>query len=218
MQLLSVNVGTIQPIKNGKPSGKTGIFKIPTSAPIYIGQLGLAGDAILDTENHGGVDQAVYVFGSSDYAWWSNELGQELAPGTFGENLTISSLESATFNIGDRLRVGAVLLEVTAPRIPCVTLAARMGDPAFVKRFRHGERPGLYCRVIETGSVCAGDPVTFEAYPGDTVAAIALFRLFYEQNETVDDLERILAAPIDIRARRSYEAKLAELHAGAAER
>ena len=57
----------------------------------------------MDTKNHGGPDQAVYVYGGADYAWWSAELEQELAPGTFGENLTISDLESAPLAIGDRL-------------------------------------------------------------------------------------------------------------------
>ena len=81
-------------------------------------------------------------------------------PGTFGENLTIAGVETAQALIGDRLAIGDVLLEVTSPRIPCVTLAARMGDPGFVKRFRAAERPGFYCRVLQEGFVRAGDAVT----------------------------------------------------------
>ncbi len=69
---------------------------------------------------------------------WARNSG----PGTFGDNLTLSDLESAQFNIGDRFHIGSVMLEVTAPRIPCATLAARMGDPHFVKKYRRAERPG----------------------------------------------------------------------------
>src|SRR4051794_39575210 len=138
MHLLSVNVGKPQPIK--AKSGMTGIYKQPQTEPVQITRLGLHGDAIVDTANHGGVDQAVYVFGRPDYRWWSEELGRELAPGTFGENLTFTELASADYNVGDRFYVGAVLLEVTSPRIPCVTLATRMGDPKFVKRFAQAER------------------------------------------------------------------------------
>ena len=79
-------------------------------------------------------------------------MGREIAPGTFGENLTISDLETAGLAIGDRIQVGDVCLEVTAPRIPCGTFAARMGDPGFVARFRIAERPGAYCRVIREGN------------------------------------------------------------------
>jgi MOSC domain-containing protein YiiM len=211
MHLLSVNVGTEQPIQNGKQSGKTGIFKMPTDAPVQVTRLGLAGDHIDDTRNHGGVDQALYVLGTPDYAWWEQTLGRNLAPGTFGENLTISELESAPVQIGDRLHIGSVILEVTSPRIPCVTLAARMDDPAFVKRFRAAERPGLYCRVIETGTVRAGDPASFEPYRGETVTALEIFRSFYDQDANEITLRRVLAAPIAIRARRDYEEKLAAL-------
>lgn len=215
MQLLSVNVGREQPIRNGKATGTSGIFKMPTSAPVRLTRNGLEGDAIIDTENHGGYDQAIYVYGSTDYDWWANILGRALAPGTFGENLTITGLESAPVQIGDRLRVGAVLLEVTSPRIPCATLVARMGDPQFVKRFRKAERPGLYCRVIETGMVRAGDPVSLEPYQGETITALEMFRWFYDNEVSEADLRRMLAAPIASRSRRENEERLAALLAGA---
>jgi MOSC domain-containing protein YiiM len=214
MRVLAVNVGRAQAIENAKSSGLTGIFKKPQTGAVRIGPLGLAHDSICDTENHGGPDQAVYVYGELDYAWWDAELGRTLEPGTFGENLTISGLESAAFSIGDRLRAGQVLLEVTAPRIPCVTLAARMGDPAFVKRFRYAERPGLYCRVIEEGDVQAGDPVSVEPMLEPTANIITLFRLFYEGNASAEQLRYLLTLPIDIRARRDYEEQLAKLTAG----
>ncbi len=95
MRLISVNVGQEKPIQGAKSSGKTVIFKHPVDKPVEITSNGLTGDAISDTENHGGVDQAVYLFGEPDYEWWSEELGYELSPGAFGENLTISDLESA---------------------------------------------------------------------------------------------------------------------------
>ncbi|MCX6044851.1 MAG: MOSC domain-containing protein [Chloroflexi bacterium] len=211
MQLISVNIGQAQPIKNAKKIGKTGIYKQPVSEPVPISANGLPSDAICDVENHGGVDQAVYVFGAPDYAWWSENLGVELAPGTFGENLTISDLESAQFSIGDRLHIGAVILEVTAPRIPCVTLAVRMNDPAFLKRFRAAERPGLYCRVIQTGVIQVGDRVEFEPYAGETITAIEMFRDFYTPHLNVKTVRRHLAAPIAIRDRVAKEALLQEL-------
>jgi MOSC domain-containing protein YiiM len=211
MHLLSVNVGKEQSIRNGKQSGITGIYKMPTDAPVQITPLGLEGDHVDDKKNHGGVDQAVYVFGADDYAWWSKMLGRDLAPGTFGDNLTISDLETAPIQIGDRFRVGEVLLEVTAARIPCVTLAARMDDSKFVKRFRAAERPGLYCRVIETGIVRAGDPVRLEPYQGETLTAIELFRLYYDNEADESEIRRALAAPIAIRARNDFEERLAAL-------
>ena len=60
--------------------------------------------------------------------------------------MTIGTPESALFRIGDRLHIGEVILEVTAPRIPCDTFATRVGDPTFIERFRKAGRPGFYCR------------------------------------------------------------------------
>jgi MOSC domain-containing protein YiiM len=180
MQILSVNIGEERAIRNAKSSGKTGIYKIPSTAPVEIGPYGLQGDVIIDVEHHGGLEQAVYVYFSPDYAWWSQELGQELLPGTFGENLTISGLESAQISIGDRLLTSQVILEVTYPRIPCVTLAARMGDPSFVKRFRLAERPGVYCRVIQPGTVQAGETVTYQPCVGATTTVNQMFRDYYK--------------------------------------
>jgi len=213
MHVLSINVGAAQPIQNAKASGKTGIYKRPVDGRVAVTVDGLVDDAICDTENHGGVDQAVYVYGTPDYAWWSAALAQELAPGTFGENLTITELESAQLSIGDRLHIGSVILEVTAPRVPCVTLARRMDDPAFLKRFRAAERPGLYCRVIQAGHIQAGDQVTIEPYQGETITAIEIFRTFFAAHPDAATLRRHLAAPIAIRDRVAKEQQLRELAA-----
>jgi MOSC domain-containing protein YiiM len=211
MLLTSVNLGQARKIEHAKPSGITGIFKQPVHTSVSITRNGLEGDTICDVKHHGGPDQAVYVYGGADYAWWAGELGYEVLPGSFGENLTISELESARFTIGDRLQVGAVILEVTAPRLPCVTLAARMGDPNFINRFRDGERPGLYCRVIREGPVQSGDLVSLEPYPGETVTILKMFRDYYQPDRSEATLRRYLAAPLAERARRDKEEQLHQL-------
>jgi MOSC domain-containing protein YiiM len=212
MHVVSVNVGEVRPIQHGKPSGKTGIFKLPTTSPVLVSPLGLDGDAIVDTKNHGGLDQAVYVFTQPDYLWWSAHIGRSLEPGTFGENLTLSHLESATLRVGDRLRVGEILLEITAPRIPCVTIAARMEDRHFVKKFRQAEKPGVYCRVIEMGYVKLDDPVELVSYSGPKLTMLEMFRFFYRKQLTRDELLRLLAVPIPEKERPQYEAMLAAAH------
>src|SRR5690606_13958977 len=214
MKVISVNIGRARRIETAKSTDLTGIFKTPADGPVRVTALGLEGDAVCDTKNHGGVDQAVYVYGTPDYAWWSAELGRELPPGTFGENLTIDGLESASLVIGDRLHADEVILEVTAARIPCATLAARMGDPQFVKRFRHAERPGVYCRVIREGEIRAGEAIRHEPYNGVIITAGEMFRDFYDRHWDEARLRRYLAAPIAIRDREERARELAELTGG----
>lgn len=201
MQLISINIGKERTQQRKDYIETTGIYKMPVDEPVKIKSLGIDGDAICDTKNHGGPDQAIYIYGAADYAWWSNELGKEIEPGTFGENLTISELESAQFNVGDYLHIGELTLQVTSPRIPCGTFATRMGDPQWVKKFREGERPGLYCRVIKEGIINTGDTVTIEKYTGDTISILHMYRDHYVKDVNEEAVRRYLNAPIDIRSR-----------------
>jgi MOSC domain-containing protein YiiM len=211
MQLISVNLGQERTLTRKGRTERTGIFKFPAEAAEQVTKRGLQGDVIVSKKHHGGPDQAVYIYGAADYEWWSKELGRGIAPGTFGENLTISELESAPFNIGDYIYIGDVVLQVTSPRIPCGTFAARMEDPRWVKRFRHAERPGLYCRVIREGLVKAGDPVSMENYSGETISILDMFRDYYEKDKSEETLRRHLSAPLAVRARRDLERELKRL-------
>lgn len=211
MNLISVNLGQERTLQRKDHFEQTGIFKFPTDNSVKITELGLEGDVIVSKKHHGGPDQAIYVYGTADYEWWSRQLGKEISPGTFGENLTISELESAQFNIGDYLDIDEVTLQVTAPRIPCGTFAARMGDPQWVKRFRQAERPGLYCRVIKAGFIEAGEAVSVERYAGETISIVEMFRDYYAMSKSEETLRRHLRAPIAIRARRDLEKELQKL-------
>jgi MOSC domain-containing protein YiiM len=211
MKLMTINIGKEQTLTRPGKTEQTGIFKHPVDGPVQVTSLGIPGDFIGDTKNHGGPDQAIYIYGWADYEWWSNYLKRQMQPGLFGENLTIDTLKSAQFNIGDRLRIGQVILEVTAPRIPCGTLAGRMNIPAFAKQFRLAERPGLYCRVIHAGRLQAGDPVSVEKYAGDPVSLLDAMRDYYEPDLSEASIRRFLAAPISIRMRKKKEEQLAQL-------
>jgi MOSC domain-containing protein YiiM len=211
MKLISVNLGQERILQRRDRLERTGIFKLPISDPVKVTKLGLEGDVIVSKKHHGGPDQAVYVYGETDYEWWAKELGMDITPGTFGENLTVGGLESARFNVGDYLHIADVTLQVTAPRIPCGTFATRMNDPAWVKRFRQAERPGLYCRVLQEGFVKAGDDVSVEPYPEESITVLEMFRDYYDRNKSEETIRRHLRAPIAIRARRDIEKELRAL-------
>ena len=95
MKLISINIGHEQTLQKKDRVERTGIFKLPVDHPVNVTRLGLEKDVIVSKKHHGGPDQAIYIYGEPDYQWWSRELGRNLGPGTFGENLTISGLESA---------------------------------------------------------------------------------------------------------------------------
>lgn len=206
MDLLSIQVGVSRAVEVGGRAVTTGIGKHPVGeAKVDVG--GVVGDVIVDTKHHGGPDQAVYVYGDHAYEWWRGELGRDLAPGTFGENLTFSDFGNGAVHIGDRWVIGDVIIETTGPRIPCAVLAARMGDDDFAKSFRAAARPGFYARVVQQGPLESGMIVKKIPSSGP-VGLLEVFELAYQTGAARDCYERVLSAPIGTRARASFEQRM----------
>lgn len=185
----------------------SGIGKQSRSGAVAVSVDGLQGDHVADQEHHGGPDQAIYAYSLDDYRWWEQQLGTSLPPGSFGDNLTIEGMPT-DMNVGDRLLIGEVVLEATAPRIPCATLSRHMRDTDFALRFRRAERPGIYFRVLNEGLVSAGDEVTFVADVDAAVSISDLVAAYYALSPDRDELLRLLEAPIATRFRNKFTAKL----------
>jgi MOSC domain-containing protein YiiM len=137
----------------------TAIDKQPVDGPVELTATGLAGDRQLDP-HHGGADKAVYAYAAEDANWWSTQLGRAIPPGLFGENLRTEDLDVSGAIIGEKWRIGTVLLEVRMPRTPCQNLSMRIGIDNFHIRFNSTGRVGAMLKVHEPGLVCAGDHIT----------------------------------------------------------
>ena len=174
-QLVAVNVVHAL-IPGPKDTGLTAIDKRPRTGRVPVGELGLAGDTQCDTKHHGGPDQALYLYAREDADWWAAELGRKIPDGLFGENLDTVGLDVSNALIGERWEIGEIEVEVRSPRMPCITFQDRMGIPGWIKRFTRERRPGAYLKVLRTGTVGAGDPVTVLFRPDhDVTIGHALF-------------------------------------------
>ena len=203
--LLSLNVGKPQP-NPWKHLDATGIDKQPVTGPVAVvaprvegtGAVGLAGDRVYDVQHHGGVDQAVYAFAREDLDWWEAELGRALPSGTFGENVTTAGLDVNAALIGERWRIGdTVVLEVSSPRLPCLTFQGWLGEPGWIKRFTAAACPGAYLRVIEPGDISAGDPIEVVYRPDHDVTIGLSFRALTLEPELLPRLLVADALPLD---------------------
>lgn len=163
MEVVSVNVAEPRMLVMSGREVPTGIFKRPVDGRVAVGPMGLVDDVQADRQVHGGEDKAVYAYAIEDMEWWESELGRELGPGFFGENLTLRGVDVSGARPGDRWSIGDLELAVSQPRLPCQKLAAKVGDPKFVKRFARAGRPGAYLRVLADGSVGAGDALAVTA-------------------------------------------------------
>lgn len=172
----------------------TAIDKRGVPGRVAVGPLGLDGDEQHDTRHHGGTEQAVYAYAAEDAAWWAGELGYDVHPGQFGENLTTSGVDVTGAVIGERWQVGddGLLLEVSSPRLPCTTFQGWMDEPRWVKRFTDHGAPGAYLRVLVPGTVGAGDRVEVVHRPehGVTIGEVLVVRRVAD-----DRLQRALGDP-----------------------
>lgn len=189
-RLTSINVAKMRLIVlNGEPT-KTGIYKYPVAGPQPLRDNQVGGDRQGNYEVHGGHDKAVYAYSAEDYRWWEGELSRSLEPGSFGENLTTEGIDLSSSRVGDRWKLGTAIVEVSEPRIPCSKLAHKMEDPAFVKRFARALRPGAYLRIIEEGTIEAGDRIEVVSRPEHELTMELFCRAYFGERDLAPELLR----------------------------
>lgn len=160
MKVLSVNIGAVRAIEVKGRMTETSIFKVSVPGAHHVGPRGVVGDARVEPRKQFGEEsQAVYAYPYEHYGFWEQQLARAPFPaGQFGENLTTAGLLETEARIGDVLRCGSVVMQVTHPRIPCRKLNARM-ELSFARTFLESRRLGLYLRVLQPGQLQAGDDI-----------------------------------------------------------
>lgn len=202
MRLVSIQIGT--PRVYGVPGSEdpmdrvfsSAIGKEPVGGRVWAAQLGLSGDAVADRKNHGGVDQALLAYSAEHYARWRKEwLREDVGPGAFGENLTVTETDEDAVCLGDRWQVGPVVFEVSKPRTPCNTLARRHRRPDLIATVFANGRSGWYLRVKKEGWIEAGMPVTLtdRPYPQWPVRRVA--QVMSERQQRTDDAALLAQCP-----------------------
>ena len=201
--VVCVRVGRPLPVRAGRRTVTTAIWKDTVPGPVAARGVSLDGDEQADRRVHGGADKAVYAYASEDYDWWAAELGAPLEPGAMGENLTLAGVDVTAAVVGERWSIGSAELEVCQPRMPCGKLGIRVGDPRFPARFRAAGRPGAYLRILGEGHLAAGDEVLVTHRPdhGVTVGEVARS----QRDATL--LPRLLLAPELAEAWRTWAAE-----------
>lgn len=208
-QVIGVQVGRVREMDQGHGPWHSGTYKEPVSGPVRLTRLGLVGDEQADLHSHGGEEKAVLFYPSQHYPRWREELpGIAFDAGGFGENLTVDFTEEE-IAVGDVLRVGEALIEISQPRVPCYKQAWRWGVEDLVERMQQTLRTGFYGRVLEPGAVQIGDAVQRleRRYPEVTVARLGRARYGEAAKE---ELRELAGCPALAEVWRSWLARRAQ--------
>ena len=173
--VVSVQVGRARDYP-GPPAWRTAFVKEPVAGRVLATADGLDGDECADLENHGGPDHAVLAYAFAHYERWRDEIGLDAGPGGFAENLTVAGADETTVCVGDVVRVGGAVLEVTYERGPCVKISNRWSRPDLTRRVLQTGRTGWYHRVLEPGEVGAGDAYELVERPAGAVTVLETMR------------------------------------------
>jgi MOSC domain-containing protein YiiM len=134
-------------------SSEKGVVKTPVSEAELRPSHGIVGDA-----HAGDWHRQVSLLATESIAKVKAVM-PDLADGAFAENLIISNIELKSLPVGTRLKLGAVLLEVTQIGKEChggCAIKQITGDCVM-------PREGIFCKVIEGGVIRPGDPVSTES-------------------------------------------------------
>jgi MOSC domain-containing protein YiiM len=180
-RLRSINVGTPAPAEWATGLGRTAIAKAQVTGPIEVRRLGVEGDQVADTKDHGGVYQAVYAFAREDLDLWSERLGRRLPDAMFGENLTTEGIDVNEALVGEQWRIGTTVLQVASVRIPCVVFQNYLRESGYdsdkwIKRFTQEARPGPYLQVVQEGQLSVGDAIEVVRRPEHSITVTTMFK------------------------------------------
>ncbi|MCV7090918.1 MOSC and FAD-binding oxidoreductase domain-containing protein [Mycobacterium interjectum] len=192
-RLVSINVGMPKDVQWRGKTVFTGIWKTPVQGPVMVRRLNLDGDGQGDLGGHGGEQRAVMVYQVESYEFWRTYLGRDdLGPGQFGENFTITGLGDDEVCIGDRYRIGEAEFEVTQPRVTCFRVGMRLGEPKMPNLLVSQHRPGFYFRVISEGTVRAGDDIVRTRRGRHELSVADVDALLYLPNRNDEQLRKVV--------------------------
>lgn len=171
----------------------TAICKKPVQQ-VFLSKVGFDGDGVADTKNHGGLDRAVCIYPYEHYARWEKQFNIKLPPAALGENLTLTNMLEEHIHIGDVLRIGEALVQVTQGRVPCNTIDRRLEMAPFLKAMVETGYTGYLCRVLQEGMVNWNDRVAVIERDPNRISVLYANTVNFHQPKNPEAIQEVLAA------------------------
>ena len=195
MKVISVNIGEPRTIQWRDKSVKTGIYKYPVEAPIYLEKEDVKNDHVIDRNHHGGADKACYAYSLDHFKYWQKRYPDiDFHHGMFGENLTVEGMNEAEIFIGNCYKVGEAEVQVTQPRQPCFKLGVRFGTQNMIRQFVDSGFPGVYFRILKPGKVAKGNKLIL-IEKKDSLSVQKVFELLYSKDFQKEAVKKAIDDP-----------------------
>ena len=173
---------------------ETAIYKSPITGAVEVTKNGVVSDEHA-YEPHRSPDKALLHYCTSHYDVWAKEIpasAEHFKPGAFGENLFNEEVNEMNVCIGDRITIGDILVEVSEPRAPCYKLNHRFEVKDMAKRVQTLLRTGWLYRIIEPGTIGAGDLVTLRERPHPEWTVARVMYYLYLETDNKPMMEQIM--------------------------
>ena len=194
MRIISLNVGLPSAQRYEGRIVNTGGDKKPVPSAV-LRFTNFDGDRQADQVNHGGVEKAVCVYPFDHYSYWTRQLGRNLHPGAFSENLTISGAIETEVCVGDVYQIGEATVQVSQPRMPCAKLAGKNASKMLPTLIANTGYTGFYMRVLSEGLVAAGDGFDLVRAHPDRITIAGVNSIIYEKSYDAALIKRLAELP-----------------------
>ncbi len=126
---------------------------------------GIVGNEVADKLHHGNQNKAIMFMSKLTYGKLNELCDVNFNyndTAFYGENIVVDSVDEDDICVGDVLKIGEVLLEVSQPRQPCWKLSsATLIKDMTTKIYKNG-LTGWYARVLKEGEITQGNSIKLE--------------------------------------------------------
>ena len=177
MKIIGLYSGKLSSI--GEKRSPTGIYK-QTVEQVTVDELGIVGDIQADKRFHGGPEKALHQYALSSYEKIIKRyplLHKKARPGMIGENLSANDMNEHNVCIGDIYKVGAAILQISSPRIPCWKIDAKFKQPNLKQFISQHRLNGWYYRVLQPGNIRLNDEFLLQQRPNTDITVDTMLKV-----------------------------------------
>ena len=135
------------------------------------------------------------VYPLDHYPYFKRQLGRDLQPGVFSENLTVSGAIETEVCVGDVFQIGEATVQVSQPRMPCTKLAAKNESKLLPKLMANVGYTGFYMRVLSEGLVAAGDGFDLLRAHPERITIADVNSIIYEKSYDIALIKQLTELP-----------------------